>query len=287
VTTPDATLVEQLGHPAGTRVAIISAGGLGSCHAANVGVYESLRSGIATAAALHVPCPWAREAASRYQGEDVGVALTLTAPYDLYRWGPITQVPSLYDGDGGFPRTVTDVWEHADLDEVRRECRAQVERAILWGFDVTHLASQADAMLLRPEFFDVLVELALEFGLPIRSVRSVDEQRAGFPIRRLTADEGVLMPDDSVTLRPGMSLLEVLDGLRPGVTDVVLEPAADLPELRAFAPDWSERVAHHASLLGEAAEAALRRIGAVRIGYRQLRELQRSTPRSNAPASSS
>ena len=54
-------------------------------------------------------------------GEDVGVRLTLNSEHELYRWGPITQAPSLLDGDGGFPRTLTDVWDHADLDEVRRE----------------------------------------------------------------------------------------------------------------------------------------------------------------------
>ena len=89
-----------------------------------------------------------------------GSASTLNAEHDLYRWGPITQAPSLLDGDGGFPRTVTDVWDHADLDEVRRECRAQVERAVLWGFDISHLDAHRDALLLRPEFFDVYLELA-------------------------------------------------------------------------------------------------------------------------------
>ncbi len=52
---------------------------------------------------LMVPCPWAREASSRYRGEDVGVHLTLNAEYELYRWGPITHAPSLLGGDGGFP----------------------------------------------------------------------------------------------------------------------------------------------------------------------------------------
>ncbi len=37
-----------------------------------------------------VPCPWAREASSRYRGEDIGVHLTVNAEYELYRWGPIT-----------------------------------------------------------------------------------------------------------------------------------------------------------------------------------------------------
>ena len=42
-------------------------------------MYESLRTGVATSATLMVPCPWAREAAARYLGEDVGVHLTLNA----------------------------------------------------------------------------------------------------------------------------------------------------------------------------------------------------------------
>ena len=100
-----------------------------------------------------VPCPWARDAAAQYRGEDVGVHLTLNAEYDLYRWGPITHAPSLLGGDGGFPRTIEDVWDHADIDEVRKELRAQVERAILWGFDISHLDSHMGTLQLKPEFF--------------------------------------------------------------------------------------------------------------------------------------
>ena len=107
--------------------------------------------------------------------------LTLNAEHDLYRWGPITQAPSLLDGDGGFPRTVTDVWDHADLDEVRRECRAQVERAVLWGFDISHLDAHMDALLLRPEFFDIYLELAVDFGLPLRLPDGAVEPNVGLP----------------------------------------------------------------------------------------------------------
>ncbi|MHB8594804.1 MAG: ChbG/HpnK family deacetylase, partial [Acidimicrobiales bacterium] len=134
-----ASLAERLGYAADAKLLILTCDDLGFCHAANVGVYDALRHGLASSASLMVPCPWARGAAAEYRGEDVGVQLTVNAEFDLYRWGPITQAPSLLDGDGGFPRTVTDVWDHADLDEVRRECRAQIERAILWGFDVSHL----------------------------------------------------------------------------------------------------------------------------------------------------
>jgi hypothetical protein len=273
-------LAERLGHPSDARLLIVSSAGLGGCHAMNEGVYRSLRQGLATSAALLMPCPWAREAAARYRGEDVGVALTLNAEFDLYRWGPVTHAPSLLDGDGGFPRTVDDSWDHADLDEVHRECRAQIERAVLWGFDVTHLDSHLDAMTVRPEFFDVYLELALEFRLPLRL--ACESTRVGFPIADLTAEAGVVAPDRVVRLAPGetwrYSRIEQLhDGLEPGVTELQLQPAADLPELRSLTSDWGSRVEDHDHLTGNTElRAHIERSGIVPIGYRALRNLQRA-----------
>jgi predicted glycoside hydrolase/deacetylase ChbG (UPF0249 family) len=274
-------LVEKLGFAADARVVIVAADGLGWCHSANDGVYQALREGVVTTAGLQVPCPWAREAAARYRGEDVGVALTLNAEHDLYRWGPLTHGPSLLDGDGGFPRTVGDVWDHADIDEVRRECRAQIERAVLYGFDVTFLSSHLDVLAYRPEFFDVALELAVDFGLPLRPVPTSEEIRMGFPAAKLAAGEGVVMPDRVVVARRGTDAGSAVDrlvaGLPAGVTELLLRPAADLPELRAFARDWSDRV-HDLDLVRDTGGlgAALGRHGVASIGYRALRDLQRS-----------
>src|ERR1035438_10363459 len=189
------TLAQRLGYPADAKLLILNADDLGSCHSANVGVFECLATGTVTSATLMVPCPWAREASSRYRGEDVGVHLTVNAEYELYRWGPITHAPSLLGGDGGFPRTVEDVWDHADLDEVRRECRAQIERAILWGFDVSHLDSHMGTLQIKSEFFDVYLDLAVEFKLPLRLSGADTESLIGFPFRSLAAEEGVVFPD--------------------------------------------------------------------------------------------
>ena len=144
------SLAERLGYPPDAKLLIVNCDDLGSSRSANVAVYEALRDGVATSATLMVPCPWARDAAAMYRGEDVGVHLTLNSEWETYRWGPITHSPSLLDGDGGFPRTVEDVWDHADLDEVRKECRAQLERAIYWGFDVSHIDSHMGTMQLTP-----------------------------------------------------------------------------------------------------------------------------------------
>ncbi len=275
-----ASLAERLGYGPEDRLLIVNCDDLGSSHAANVGVYEALREGSATSATLMVPCPWAREAAARHRGEDVGVHLTLNAEWDRYRWGPITHAPSLVDGDGGFPRTVEEVWEHADLEEVRRELRTQVERAILWGFDVTHLDSHMGTLQLRPEFFDVYLELAVEFQVPLRLAGSSAERITGFPFRRLAAEEGVVFPDHFLHVA-GQGTRRVLEralaDLRPGVTEVYAHPAIDTPELRALAPDWPARVDDHDLLARDHDLPAMaERLGVTFIGWRALRRLQRA-----------
>jgi chitin disaccharide deacetylase len=272
------TLAERLGHEADDRLLIINCDDLGMSHAANDGVYEALREGVATSASLMVPCPWAREAAARYLGEDVGVHLTLNAEYDLYRWGPITRAPSLLDGDGGFPRTLDDVWDHADLEEVRRELRAQIERAILWGFDISHLDSHMGTVQLRPEFFDVYLELAVDFGLPIRLSGASTERLVGFPFRRLAEEEGVVFPDHFVYANVGSrrTIERALFDLRPGVTEIYVHPAHDTSELRALAPDWPNRVDdYHFVTHDTGLRALIERAGITLIGYRELRQLMR------------
>jgi predicted glycoside hydrolase/deacetylase ChbG (UPF0249 family) len=271
-------LLELLGYGPDERVVIIACHGYGSSNAANHGVQNALRHGVATSAGLQVPCPWSRAAARRPDGEDVGVSLTFLAEHDCYRWGPITNAPSLLDGDGGFPRTAADLGEHADVDEVRREGRAQVERAILWGFDLTHLSSHLQALCLRPELFDVYLELAAEFRLPI-SLTPTDLD-LGFPARELAAADRVLTPDHVVSAPPGQEARPVLDAaltaLPPGVTELLVRPAIDTPELRALSPHWTSYVSD-AHLVSDdwTFRAALKRTGAHLIGYRALRDAQR------------
>jgi predicted glycoside hydrolase/deacetylase ChbG (UPF0249 family) len=274
-------LSERLGYGPDDRVVIINCDDLGLCQAANDGVYDALRTGLATSASLMVPCPWSRAAAAAYRGEDVGVHLTLNSEFDTYRWGPSTHAPSLLDGDGGFPRTLDDLWDHADLDEVRRECSAQIERAVLWGFDVTHLDSHMGALQLRPEFFDVYLDLALEHGLPLRMAGRSAQRLVGFPFRDRAEEEGVVFPDHFVLVDEGVGsrrcIERVVMELRPGVTELYVHPARDTPELRAIGTDWSARVDDHVLVTRDSnLRAMLDRAGAISIGWRPLRSLMRA-----------
>ena len=274
------TLASRLGHPDDARLVIISCDDLGSCHGATVGVYQAIREGVATCASIMMPAPWARYAADEYQGEDIGVHLTLNAEHPSYRWGPLTHAPTLLSGEGGFPRSVDDLWEHADSSEVLRECRAQIERAIAWGIDVTHLAPHLTSITLRPEFFDVYLELAYEFKLPIRLPSTITAKEAGFPFRQLAADENVVFPDHfDHDWRTGSRerVFAAIANLQPGVTEIHVQPAIDTPEVRALggvAEGWIDDL--ELVTANQELRQAITDSGAVLIGYRELRDAMRA-----------
>jgi len=274
-------LVERLGYPGDAKLVIVSCDDLGSCHAANVGVYRAIREGTATCASIMVPAPWARHAANEYRAsDDIGVHLTLNAEHDHYRWGPVTHAPSLLSGDGGFPRNLDDLWEHADPDEVYRELKAQITRAQAWGIDVTHLAPHLTAITLRPEFFGIYLDLAVEFELPIRLPSTVTAAQAGFPFRQLAADEGVVFPDHFYNdWRAGsrQRVLDALARLEPGVTELHVQPVIDTPEVRALT-DHAEQWIDDLEFVTDGGElrSALDGAGANLIGYRELRAAMRA-----------
>ena len=271
------SLAERLGYRADARLVIVSADRIGTTHSSTAGGYKAIRDGVATTGTIVMPGVWSRHAAELYRGEDLGVHLTLNSELDWFRWRPLTNAPSLLDGDGGFPRTLDDLWDHADLDELRRECRAQLERAVLWGFDVTHLTTHMSALQQRPEFFDVLVDLAVSFRLPVRLESGEAEMNAGFPFRSLARAEGIFFPDHFKLVRGNARrhVTQRLANLPPGVTELSLCPALDEPEIHAVDPAAAGRVDDLALALSEEMAEALADVGATTIGYREVRYAQR------------
>jgi hypothetical protein len=114
----------------------------------------------------------------------------------------------------------------------------------------------------------------------MRMVGASAERSIGFPGRRLAAEEGVVFPDWFVHV-PGVgsrkSLEKVLYDLRPGVTEILAHPAVDSDELRASHPDWANRVDDHHLLARDLdIRHMVERAGVQLIGFRELRDLQRS-----------
>ena len=281
------TYAEKLGWPKGAKVVIFHVDDPGMSYSSNQGTIKSVEQGVATSCSIMFPCPWSASFVNYIKKSnpnlDAGVHLTLTSEWRDYRWTPLAgfqNVPSLVDNEGNLWHEVAQVVKNGTADDVEKEIRAQVERALRMGLKPTHLDSHMGTLQLRPEFFDIYLDLAVDFGLPLRLSGASTERAVGFPFRRLAAEEGVVFPDHFLHVQ-GLgsrgAIAAVLADLRPGVTEIYLHPAVDTPELRAIAPDWVDRVDDHDYLTdrnGLAADVAA--AGASLIGYRELRPLQQA-----------
>ena len=82
-----------------------------------------------------IPCPWLPEIAAyarTHPEADLGLHLTLTSEWSLFRWGPVLpkdRVPSLLDSSGYLYLTETEAAAHIDPREAEAEIRAQIARA--------------------------------------------------------------------------------------------------------------------------------------------------------------
>ena len=131
-----------------------------------------------------VPCPWFREIADQPAADfDLGVHLTLTSEWPHYRWAPISTVSrasGLIDPDGYFWRTCLDLRAHVVPAAAEIEMRAQIERALQAGIDVTHLDTHMGAALV-PELAEIYVRLGREYRLPRLLPRRFESYSCGWP----------------------------------------------------------------------------------------------------------
>jgi predicted glycoside hydrolase/deacetylase ChbG (UPF0249 family) len=273
------TLAARLGH-AGERLLIVNCDDLGSSHSANLASLEAMERGVATSGTLMVPCPWAREAAELFRGHDMGVHLTLTAEYPFYRWRSLTGAASLHDDEGYLPRGRGEARRRADPADVRAECRAQIEQALAWGVDVTHLDAHMGVVQVDPRFFEVYLEMAVEFRLPLRMFSADIDERLGFDARTRALAAGVVFPD-AFLVEWGRSSDELwrteLPRFASGATvETLVHPVFDGPELRGYDLTEAEiRIDDHAVAVDPQVRAFLDGEGFRRISFRPLRDLQR------------
>ena len=272
-------LAERLGYRADDRLLIVNCDDLGSSHAANIATFRAMAYGVATSATLMVPCPWAREAAHMFSGLAVGVHLTLTSEYGSYRWGSLTGGASLRDDDGYFPATTAAALGRIEAKDARAECRAQIDRALAWGVDVTHLDTHMNTLQARADLFDILLDLAVEYGLPVRMFAPEQQARYGFDAARRAAARGVLFSDHLIYPWPRRTrdvFFEELPTLPAGVTEIFAHPALDGEELRGYDLGNADIRVHDAACLIDPTVARLIDAqGFRRISFRPMRDLQR------------
>ena len=199
---------------------------IGMCHSVNVAMRKLLATGMPFSASVMVPCPWFLEAVELLRDQpqvSVGIHLTLNSEWRHYKWGPVlgaSAVPTLVDANGHFHTSEADFRNaRVDLDEVRRELGAQVQRALDAGLRIDYLDYHMLTALSTPELQEIVEDLAREHGLGLS--RYFGERAASIwdlePERKLDG------------------LLRVVADLAPGQPNVVVvHPGLDTPEMSAL-----------------------------------------------------
>jgi YdjC-like protein len=239
-------VLHALGFAPDTRVVIFHADDVGMCHGANVAFEELSRRGAINCGSVMVPCPWFTEVVEMVAVSarlDVGVHLTLTSERATYRWAPISTTSrssGLIDESGYFWRRLPMLGAHVVPEAAEAEMRAQIERALAAGIDVTHLDTHMGAALL-PSLVEIYIRLGREYRLPILFPRQFQDYSSvleftGIPLegyhvllRKLEAEGWPIV--DHFRMTPGVPSAEsdqayrdLVAGLPSGLTMLALHP---------------------------------------------------------------
>ena len=167
------TYAEKLGFPKGKKVVILHVDDAGMFYSANQGTIKAMEQGTASSCSIMMPCAWAASYTKHAIANpklDVGIHLTLTSEWKDYRWSPLSgakQVPGLIDKEGAMWPSVEEVVKNASPDEIEREIRAQVDRAITMGLKPTHMDSHMGTLFASPAFMERYIKVGAEYRIPV------------------------------------------------------------------------------------------------------------------------
>jgi predicted glycoside hydrolase/deacetylase ChbG (UPF0249 family) len=286
-----ATIAESLGFAPDARLLIINADDFGLCREQNLATIEGLQTRALTSASVMVPCEGFGEVceyARRHPEADLGVHLTLTSEWDARRWRPVLEkdkVRSLVDANGYFWRSGAEAFSFSQPAEAEAELRAQIDRALAAGLDLTHLDSHMFILhSRRKDLQSVYLRLARDYSLPIRAAARTLMHWASFQSMPSDADrQRILHPDNFAVLsrvRPSLAprfWRTLLRTLPRGLTEISCHPAYSNGALPGFAADAPQREADFRFFTSENARQIIEANGIRLVGYRMLRDAMRST----------
>ncbi len=258
------TWAEKLGFPPDRKVVILHADDIGMCEEANLAAYQQLSTGQIQSAAAMVPCPafepfaiWAKK-----NNYDVGLHLALTSEWRTYRWGPTaprSEVPGLLDEERNLWHSVRQVVGHASAQEVEKEIRAQIEKALALGLTPTHIDTHMGTLYGNEDFTEAYMKVAEEYNIPamvieISTPEKVNKFRqAGYPIteKLLKLIDNYSLPklDYFTSVERANTyqekkekFYELIRQLPNGLTEIIFHPSIYAERLKTITGSWQQRV---------------------------------------------
>ena len=158
--------------PAQPVALLIRADDAGMSHSVNMALERLITSGLPVSVSIMFPTPWYQETVEilkRHPSVSVGIHLTLNSEWKNYRWGPVlgrTAVPTLVDAEGYFFQSADALYQNRpSLEEIEKELRAQIERALRSGLRIDYVDYHMGTAVRYPEFREITERLAREFRL--------------------------------------------------------------------------------------------------------------------------
>jgi len=284
----------KLGFNENDRVLITHIDDMGFCHAANEASLACLLSGAATCASIIVNAPWFMEAARICKDHpefDVGVHLTLTAEYPVFRWPALSSRDSstgLLDHEGYLWRSREDAVRHVTVSAAESEMRAQIDTALEAGIDVTHIDTHMGTVV-HPKFLVSYLNLANEYSVPAFLPRitrdrlealAMGDAADDFMAILEKVDEAEVPVLDEIIIDTlvdiddkAMFYHEKIEAIEPGLTHLLFHPAVNGEELRAIADTHFSRHADYLFWSNPETAHYISDAGIKQIGYRELRDL--------------
>lgn len=284
------SLVERLGFAPDARVLIVNGDDFGMNHATNEGTLKALKNGALTSSTIMVCCPWFEEAADMARKNpkaNLGVHTTLTSEWGRYKWGPVlgrSAVPSLCTDKGYFHGEVFDIYATSSLDEAEKEVRAQIDKMLAAGIDVTHIDSHMGAMQYDAVYHERYIRIADSYDLPCRLPgRDMLLALGQEHLLDLAKELNVLGPEvlymgdpDSIEGTEAWFKDRISNIEKGKVSEMYIHCAVDAPEMHATTGSTQRRVADTEFFSDPATLIWIREQGIELISYRELRELQRT-----------
>ena len=234
------SIAERLGYPANAKLLILHADDLGAAHSVNAASLDALDKGAISSASVMIPTPWIAEVAAyarTHPNADLGLHLTLNAEWETYKWGSVEskdKVPSLLDSAGVFPNETAPVAARAKADEVERELRAQIDRALALGIRPTHVDSHMGALFATPELIATYIKVARAYRLPFLALRGDPRSPPPFLTEKDVVLDTVVIAGPEVPRDQWKAFyLNAIAGLKPGLTEMIVHLGYDDAELRA------------------------------------------------------
>lgn len=238
-------LAELLGYPKDYKLLIIHADDMGLSHSTNTACIKAFENRAVTSGSIMMPCPWALEIAGyvkNHPGMDVGIHLTMTAEWDLYKWGgvsPSDQISSLLDKNGDFYPSVEELGKAAKAEEAEKELRSQIDKAIALGIEPTHLDTHMGSVLANPDLVKIYLNLSDIYHLPVLFPRAY---LSWFPPEMAKAlGSKIFLLDNLFMLEPKMINGEWIEAykkgineLKPGLNQMIVHLSVDNDEMQAI-----------------------------------------------------